>query len=97
MRAHCPRCRRQHLFIKREINHLLHLVLAILTGGLWLVTWMVLCVGRVMRPWRCRRCGWHKPEFGSDENRQGNPRQRHDEKRALTQTRTKFFLAPWDI
>jgi len=39
-------------------------VLVLLTGGLWLVSWVALCIGKVMRPWRCEHCGWHKPEFG---------------------------------
>jgi len=38
--------------------------MAVLTGGLWIVSWIALCIGKVMRPWRCEHCGWHKPEFG---------------------------------
>lgn len=42
---------------------MLHLVLTICTGGLWLVSWVAVCIGQVMRPWRCEHCGWHKPLF----------------------------------
>ena len=35
-----------------------------MTMGLWLVSWVALCIGKVLRPWRCEHCGWHKPEFG---------------------------------
>ena len=63
VRAHCPRCRHQQTFVKATINHPFHVVLGIVTGGLWLVSWIALCVGKHMRPWRCEHCGWHKPEF----------------------------------
>jgi len=64
VRAHCPRCRHEQLFIRATINHPMHLVLSVLTAGLWLVSWVAVCIGKVMRPWRCEHCGWHKPEFG---------------------------------
>ena len=64
VRAHCPRCRHQQTFIKARLNHPLHLVLSLLTAGLWLVSWAALCVGKVLRPWRCEHCGWHSPVFG---------------------------------
>jgi hypothetical protein len=38
-------------------------VLSVLTAGLWIISWIALCIGKVMRPWRCEHCGWHKPEF----------------------------------
>jgi hypothetical protein len=38
-------------------------MLSIFTGGLWLVSWAALCIGKTLRPWRCEHCGWHKPEF----------------------------------
>ena len=63
VRAHCPRCRHQQIFVRAEITHWLHLALSILTFGLWLVSWAALCIGKVLRPWRCEHCGWHKPEF----------------------------------
>ena len=47
-----------------NINHGLHVMLSLATGGLWLVSWLALCIGKFMRPWRCEHCGWHKPEFG---------------------------------
>jgi hypothetical protein len=66
LRAHCPRCRHQQVFVQAEINHPLHLVLALLTAGLWIISWLALCIGKVYRPWRCEHCAWHKPEFGID-------------------------------
>lgn len=63
-RAHCPRCRHQQIFVRAQINHPLHLILAVLTAGLWLVSWLALCLGKSIRPWRCEHCGWHVPDFG---------------------------------
>jgi hypothetical protein len=45
------------------MNHSLHLALVFLTAGLWLVSWIALCIGKLVHPWRCEHCGWHKPEF----------------------------------
>jgi hypothetical protein len=61
--AYCPRCRHKQLFIKEQIDHRLHLILAILTGGLWAVSWAAVCVGKTIWPWRCEHCGWHNPDF----------------------------------
>jgi len=63
MHAHCPRCGHEQLFVRVKITPLLHLGLTILTFGLWFVCWIALCIGRLVRPWRCDQCGWHKPEF----------------------------------
>ena len=76
VRAHCPRCRHQQIFVTAKINHPLHLILAVLTLGLWLVSWIALCIGKVMRPWRCEHCGWHKPEFGARPGPKPHPASR---------------------
>jgi len=61
--AYCARCRHQHVFVPSPVNHRFHLILSLFTLGLWLVSWAAVCIGNVLRPWRCERCGWHKPEF----------------------------------
>jgi hypothetical protein len=71
IRAHCPRCRHQQLFVRAKINHLLHFTLSILTAGLWLISWVAICIGRVVRPWRCEHCAWHSPDFGMDQRPAG--------------------------
>lgn len=75
VRAYCPRCRHQQIFVRAQIHHLQHLILSILTGGLWLVSWAALCIGKIMRPWRCEHCGWHKPEFLSHKQPQPGARE----------------------
>jgi len=64
IRAYCNKCRHEQVFIKMEINHILHLVLTIITVGLWGVCWVAICLGKLIHPWRCEHCGWHWPEFG---------------------------------
>jgi predicted RNA-binding Zn-ribbon protein involved in translation (DUF1610 family) len=64
LRAYCPRCRHEQIFLRAKTNHPLHLILALLTAGLWLISWIALYIGRIIRPWRCEHCGWHKPDLG---------------------------------
>jgi hypothetical protein len=65
LHAYCSRCRHKQVFVRAANNHLLHLFLTVLTGGLWLVSWVAVCIGKSRRPWRCEHCGWHEPEFGT--------------------------------
>jgi len=63
VRAHCPRCRHIQPFIRASINHPLHLAVTVVTGGLWSVSWLALCIGKLRHPWRCEHCGCHSPDF----------------------------------
>ena len=36
-------------------NHILHLLLTVVTGGLWVVVWLWLSIGP--KSWRCPSCG----------------------------------------
>ncbi len=62
-RAHCPHCRGESIFIHARVSNRRHLVLTVLTGGIWFPVWAALLLGKCLRPWRCGVCGWHKPEF----------------------------------
>lgn len=53
----CRACNRQVLVRRRGVNHLLHLVLSILTAGVWLFVWMWVYLGSVLGRWRCSQCG----------------------------------------
>lgn len=51
----CSSCREQRLHIRQGVNHLLHLLLTLVTGGLWIVGWLI-ALG--LKPgWRCSQCG----------------------------------------
>jgi hypothetical protein len=51
----CYRCERRTALERRGINHVLHLLLSIVTAGIWVIVW-ILC-GLAREPWRCRICG----------------------------------------
>lgn len=38
----CSYCRRETQHERQDVNHILHLVLTIITGGLWLLVWILL-------------------------------------------------------
>jgi hypothetical protein len=40
--AFCRNCKAQVMVTKPGVNHLLHLILRILTAGLWLLVWIPL-------------------------------------------------------
>lgn len=63
IRAYCPHCRCRQSFVPVVVRHWLHLLLVIVSGGLWLISYVAVWVGASIRPWRCEHCGWHKPEF----------------------------------
>ena len=66
IRAHCPRCRHQQLFVQAETHHVFHFLLTLCTAGLWVISWLAVCVGKYVRPYRCEHCGWHKPDLTGD-------------------------------
>ena len=51
----CKRCGRQVMISRPGTNHILHLLLTILTCGFWLVIW-ILCSIKI-GGWRCTQCG----------------------------------------
>jgi len=61
--AHCASCGCERAFLRHRVRHPLHFFATLLSVGLWLVPWLAICFGGVLRPWRCKNCGWHKPEF----------------------------------
>ena len=51
----CESCDSQVLAVRPGTNHVLHLLLSIVTGGLWIIVWILLSVR--VGGWRCSRCG----------------------------------------
>jgi hypothetical protein len=56
---YCPNCEGLVLAQKREINHILHLILVILTVGIWVIVWFLLLMAHDndSKSWRCQHCG----------------------------------------
>ena len=52
---HCYKCKKMTLHLADRPSHLLHLALSVLTFGIWLVVWFLLCL--FPNPMRCSNCG----------------------------------------
>lgn len=57
IRRNCKTCGGPRPFTKSGINHILHLLLSILTFGFWIPVWILLGLLSLMRPHRCEHCG----------------------------------------
>lgn len=57
IQARCVTCNGLRLFSKSGPNHVLHLLLSLVTMGLWLPVWIVILFCGHSRPYRCMRCG----------------------------------------
>jgi hypothetical protein len=56
--AYCATCGQQRMFVKSRINHVLHLILSIVTVGLWAIfVWLPLGIINSARGLRCSTCG----------------------------------------
>ncbi len=53
--AFCRSCDAKVRADAEGVNHILHLALSVVTGGLWIAVWVALCVWP--NGWRCSRCG----------------------------------------
>ena len=51
----CKHCDETVLVRAKSPNHILHLVLSILTCGVWLIVWLWLCLQP--KDFRCSKCG----------------------------------------
>lgn len=52
--AYCPRCKAQVMVRQQTPNHILHLLLTLLTC-FWGIVWAAIAMGH--EPWRCVHCG----------------------------------------
>lgn len=52
---YCKRCVKQVLSRRKGTNHILHLLLSLITGGLWIIVW-IFCDIKI-GGWRCAQCG----------------------------------------
>jgi len=51
----CDHCNEYVLAVRKGTNHILHLLLSIITGGIWIIVWIP--VSMKMGGWRCSKCG----------------------------------------
>lgn len=59
----CPACRQQAMFARywQVPDHGMHLILSVITAGLWLPVWAFLAVSAAAGPWICLECGQALP------------------------------------
>jgi len=60
-KAYCRDCCRRVRAERRGTSHVLHLLLTVLTGCLWLPIWILSCVK--FGGWMCPLCGGSKLQF----------------------------------
>ena len=53
--GYCKQCKDQRKVERKGTNHILHLLLSILTAGIWLIVWIGIAIK--FGGWRCERCG----------------------------------------
>ena len=53
----CTLCQSQVLSVKKQTNHILHLLMSLVTLGLWLPIWLLVGVCAATTPYLCSRCG----------------------------------------
>lgn len=58
----CKRCGEPTEHLEKKPSHLLHLILTILTLGLWAVVWVLLSLGSGAA--KCTECGKKRGAFG---------------------------------
>jgi hypothetical protein len=51
----CKGCQENVLATKNGPNHILHLILSLITAGIWVIPWVLFSV--LQQPWRCSKCG----------------------------------------
>jgi hypothetical protein len=52
---YCKYCEDYVLATRRETNHILHLLLTLITGGIWFIIWIIVAMNT--DKWRCTQCG----------------------------------------
>lgn len=53
--GYCNQCGKKVVVFRKGTNHILHLIMTLLTAGLWLFIWIGSCIK--FGGWRCNECG----------------------------------------
>jgi len=60
---YCRTCAKKTIFIGPDTSHLLHLVLSIITMGIWLPVWIIVHMNNATKM-ACSQCGRMRGLFG---------------------------------
>ena len=55
----CENCKKSNIHIKQRPNHTFHLLMAIITAGIWIVVWLFKAIFTNTKP-VCSKCGYDK-------------------------------------
>jgi len=55
---HCANCNEQRPHVQEVPNHVVHIVLTVVTGGLWAIPWALIAMNE--KPAVCGKCGVHR-------------------------------------
>jgi len=56
--GYCDVCAENQKLERKSGNHVLHLILSIITLGWWVIIWILVAVSS--EPWTCSKCGTKK-------------------------------------
>lgn len=59
----CKKCDRSTMHVQPSTSHLLHLILSVITFGLWIPIWLLLAASHGSQA-QCSECGKMKGLFG---------------------------------
>lgn len=59
MLGRCTKCDKCGLFYKEAPDHVLHLVISVITSGIWLLVWAAIVIMTLGHSWKCATC--HEP------------------------------------
>lgn len=51
----CKACNKNVLAVRKGTNHVLHLIMSIVTCGVWIIIWILSAIK--IGGWRCPSCG----------------------------------------
>lgn len=51
----CEQCGQQRKVERQQTNHILHLILSVITAGIWVIIWLLTSIK--IGGWRCSECG----------------------------------------
>ena len=57
--TNCSKCQKKTLHIEQKLNHILHLLLSVVTAGVWLIVWILLALFHDKKT-QCTVCGHNK-------------------------------------
>jgi len=68
---YCKGCQQSTLAQRPKVNHILHLLLSVLTAGVWIIVWILVSFLH-LGGWKCSHCGGDTHYFDKGPNGEGS-------------------------